>query len=78
MAAKRNKRVEAMRQNPKTVRPDELDVVLRGAGFTAEQRGSSHKVYRRGGRTLLVPQRTPFLKENYVKDALDLLEEPTT
>ncbi len=24
MAAKRNKRVEAMRQNPKTVRPDEL------------------------------------------------------
>ncbi len=31
--AKRDKRIAAMRLNPKNVRPDELDAVLQGVGF---------------------------------------------
>ena len=70
---KRDKRVERMRQNPRSVRPDELDTVFRDAGFTARQRGTSHKVYTDGIRSLSVPQHGPFLKPEYVERALDLL-----
>ena len=72
--AKRDTRLERMRRNPRNVRPDELDVALREAGFTAHQEGS-HKTYRHDGKKLTVPQRKPFLKSMYVKEALDLLED---
>jgi predicted RNA binding protein YcfA (HicA-like mRNA interferase family) len=72
--ATRDKRIAAMRRNPRNVRPDDLDAVLRGAGFTAHQEGS-HKTYRRHGRKLTVPQHTPFLKPVYVKQALDMIED---
>ena len=39
--AKREKRIEALRRNPRTVHPEELDVVLRNVGFVvAGQKGS--------------------------------------
>ncbi len=72
--AKRDKRIARMRQNLRTVRPDELDGVLKGAGFTAHQE-SSHKTYRRAGVKLTIPQHIPFLKPVYVRAALDLLAE---
>lgn len=71
--AKRDKRIERIRRNPKNVRPDEMDGILRDAGFTAHQEGS-HKTYRRDGQKLTIPQRKPFLKAVYVRDALDLLD----
>lgn len=70
-----DKRLERIRQNPKNVRPDDLDAVLVAAGFAPRQRGTSHKIYRRGEQTLSVPQRFPHLLEVYVKKALALLEE---
>jgi hypothetical protein len=72
--AKRDKRIAAMRRNPRNVRPDDLDVVLRAAGFTMRQQGTSHKVYTHGPHQLVIPQRHPFLLQDYVKDALDLLD----
>ena len=72
--AKRDKRIAAMRRNPRNVRPDDLDVVLRTAGFTMRQQGTSHKVYTQGPHQTVIPQRHPFLLQDYVKDALDLLD----
>ncbi len=72
---KRDKRIEAMRRNPKSVRPDELHAVLVSAGFTCRHDGTSHKLYKRGTEKLSVPQRHPYLLPHYVLDALDLLEE---
>ena len=69
--AKRDKRIERMRQDPKSVRPEDLDIALTNAGFTSHQEGS-HKTYRRDGEKLTVPQRTP-LKPVYVRQALDML-----
>jgi hypothetical protein len=63
-----------MRRNPKNVRPDELEVVLRGAGFSVRQQGTSHRIYVRGAQRVSVPQRHPFLLATYVRQALDLLD----
>ena len=72
--AKRDKRIAAMRRNPRNVRPDDLDVVLRTAGFTMRQQGTSHKGYTQGPHQTVIPQRHPCLLQDYVKDALDLLD----
>jgi len=63
-----------MRQNPKNVRPNELDTVLLAAGFMARHQGTSHKVYSYGSYVLPVPQRKPFLLPIYVTQALALLD----
>jgi predicted RNA binding protein YcfA (HicA-like mRNA interferase family) len=73
--AKRDKRIAAMRRNPSNVRPDDLDVVLRAAGFTMRQQGTSHKVYTRGEQQVVVPQHRPFLKAAYLRRALAVLGE---
>lgn len=69
-----DKRIAAMRRNPKNVRPDELNTLLITAGFTVRQQGSSHRVYSYGPYVLPVPQRKPFLLPIYVKQALVLLD----
>jgi predicted RNA binding protein YcfA (HicA-like mRNA interferase family) len=73
---KRDKRIEAMRRHPYNVRPDELDAILRHAGFRAHQEGG-HKTYRRAGQKITVPQHGGALKAIYVRQALDLLDAPT-
>lgn len=73
--AKRDKRIAAMRRNPKDVRPDDLDTVLRAAGFATRQQGTSHKVYSYGSYLLPVPQHPSPLKAIYVKQALALLDQ---
>jgi len=75
--ATRDKRIARMRNNPRNVRPEELDAVMRGAGFAARQKGTSHKYYTDGVRAISVPQHTPHLKPEYVTQALDLLDEAT-
>jgi len=78
MMTKRAKQLEQMRHNPRNVRPDDLDRVLRAAGFTVRQKGTSHKYYTDGTRSLSVPQHTPHLKPEYVEQALALLDEGKT
>lgn len=72
--AKRDKRLAKIRRNPKNVRPDDLDVALVAVGFSVRQQGTSHRVYTYGPYQLVVPQRHPFLLQDYVKDALDILD----
>jgi len=73
--AKRDKRTEAMRQNPRNVRPDDLDAVLKAAGYQVRNQSGSHKNYQRGSDSLVIPQHKPFLKPVYVRAALDALAQ---
>lgn len=68
---------DSMVNNPRTVRFEELDKLLRRAGFEVRQPGggSSHYVYRKKGKKLVVPYHKPFVKEVYVKRAVELVEE---
>ncbi|MCL6447251.1 MAG: toxin HicA [Armatimonadetes bacterium] len=70
------KLLEKIKRNPKTVRFDELDMVLRRAGFERSQPrgGSSHYVYRKGNRKLVVPRRQPYILQAYVIRAIKHLE----
>jgi len=77
--AKRDKRLEKIRNNPKDVRFEELDQLLRDYGFERRQAcsGSSHYVYRSRlmpDYLLTVPYRRPFLKAHYVREVLKLLD----
>lgn len=67
---------ESIVRNPTSVRFEELDKLLRRAGFEVSQPGggSSHYIYRKGGQRLVVPYNRPFLKSVYVKKAITLLE----
>lgn len=75
---KREKRLDAMRRNPKNMRPDDLDAVMRAAGCAVEHEGGSHKIYRHSGRQISVPQRKLFLLPEYVKQAVAILDELET
>jgi hypothetical protein len=79
-----SKRIQKLKakieQNPKHVRFEDLDKLLRGYGFAVRQprRGSSHYVYKRGQWLLTVPYRRPHIREHYVKEALAYIEEIET
>ncbi|MCL6478100.1 MAG: toxin HicA [Peptococcaceae bacterium] len=70
------KLLERIKRNPRTVRFEELDLVLRRAGFTRSQPGggSSHHIYRKGPHRLVVPFRQPYVLQTYVSRAIKLLE----
>ena len=67
---------DAAVNNPKAVRFEELDKLLRRAGFEVRQprSGSSHYFYRKGAKIISIPRHAPYLKAPYVKEALALLE----
>lgn len=74
---KRQKRVQKLFQNPKTVSFKELDQILKSFGFDERQpgSGSSHYIYIKGDTQISVPFRRPFVKEVYVKRVLELIGE---
>jgi len=72
-----DKRREEIERNPRHVRFEDLNALLRSYGFQRRQRsrGSSHYVYRRGRWHLTVPARRPHLRLYVVLDALAALRE---
>ena len=75
--SKSRKLLDRIRNNPKAVSFDDLDKVLRDCGFTCRQprSGSSHYFYTYGELTLSVPYKRPYVREIYVKHALELIEQ---
>lgn len=71
---KQDKRLERMRQNPQSVRPEEMDALLLSLGFVKRQKGS-HAVYKFGRHIQTIPYRKPFLLPIYVKQVLSMLDE---
>jgi len=74
---KREKRLARIRNNPKNVRFEELDRLLRDYGFERRQPsgGSSHYFYICAHYRLTVPRKRPFIKQIYVKQVIRQLEE---
>jgi hypothetical protein len=72
-----DKRRADIERNPRHVRFEDLDAVLRSYGFERRQRsrGSSHYVYRRGRWHLTVPAHRPHLRLYVVLEALTALRE---
>jgi hypothetical protein len=65
-----------IKNNPKTVSFDNIDRLLRLAGFEVRQPGggSSHYFYRKNEKCISVPYKRPFVREHYVKRVIELLE----
>ena len=67
--SKLEKLLQRIKNNPKTVRFEELDKILINAGYERTQpgSGSSHYSYRKQGRNpITIPHQRPFIHEVYV------------
>jgi len=73
--SKRDKAIERLRQNPKSVRFDEIDRLLLSLGFEKRQRGTSHATYSKGRNILTIPFHKPHILPVYVKNVLHILDE---
>ena len=74
--SKLEKLLQRIKNNPKTVRFEELDKILRREGYMPSQPrgGSSHYTYKKlGGRSLTVPRQLPYVNECYVRDVLEAI-----
>lgn len=66
-----------MKNNPKSIRFEELDKILNDVGFSCRQPkgGSSHYTYVLEDKLLTIPYNRPFIKVIYIKMAIRILEE---
>lgn len=74
--SKLEKLLDGIKNNPKSVRFDELDRILMSEGFTRRQpgSGSSHYIYSKGNTRLTVPYKKPYILEVYVKLVISVIE----
>lgn len=72
---KKEKLLHKFRQNPKNVRFEEVDKLLRSLGFEKRQKGSHATYIRKGQGRITIPFRKPFILPVYVKEVLKLLDE---
>ncbi len=71
------KLLQRIRNNPKTVKFDEIKKVLLKYGYVCTQpkEGSSHYTFRKGENLLTVPKHGAYVKEIYVRQVIDALDE---
>ena len=64
-----------IRNNPKAVRFDEIDKILKNAGFEVRQPrgGSSHYIYTKGNFIISIPKHNPYVKSVYVERVIEFL-----
>jgi hypothetical protein len=75
--SKKEKLVQKIRNNPKAVSFEDLVSILTWYGFTMRSpgSGSSHNVYTLGVHQITVPYKRPHVKECYVRQVLDILDQ---
>lgn len=75
MMSKILKLYHTIKNNPKAVSFEDIDKLLRWAGFEVRQPagGPSHFFYKRGDKCISVPYKRPYVREHYVKRALELI-----
>jgi hypothetical protein len=71
---KRDKRLEAMKNNPMGVRPQELENLLIGFGFVRRSGKGDHRWYTRGGHIVGVDFGKNPCKPVYVREAIAAIE----
>lgn len=69
------KLIKRIKNNPKTVRFEELDKLLLRAEFECRQPsgGSSHYTYYKGDKTVTIPRKLPYISRIYVLSAMDAI-----
>jgi hypothetical protein len=74
--SKKDKRLQAIRENPKNVRFDVLQGIMLNHGFveTTPSGGSSHYTYHKGIYRVTIPKDNPVNKI-YVKRAINIIDE---
>jgi predicted RNA binding protein YcfA (HicA-like mRNA interferase family) len=73
----RDKRIEAMRRNPRQVTADEMDAALQGLGFTCRSGKGDHRVYLHPklDYPVVIDVHRPQLKRYIVLQALEAIDE---
>lgn len=71
--SKREKLLQRFRNNPKTVRFEEIDRLLLKLGFDKRQVGS-HATYTLEQHLITIPFRKPYILPIYVKSILAILD----
>jgi predicted RNA binding protein YcfA (HicA-like mRNA interferase family) len=71
----REKLLAKIRNNPKSVRFDELAKLLGWYGFELRRVRGDHHIYCRGRYMIVVDLQRPHLHSYVVKDALKILDE---
>ena len=70
------KLLQRIMNNPKAVRFEELDKIMIKDGFTKRQsgKGTSHYVYTKEAKVLVVPFNKPYVNQIYVERAMKIID----
>ena len=73
--SKFEKLLERIKNNPKTVRFEELEKILLRYGFKESQSGggSSHYIFKKGEQVFTIPRHGQFVKAVYVLQVIEAL-----
>ena len=74
--SKFEKLLEKIKNNPKSVRFEEIEKVLLHSGFKESQSrgGSSHYNFRKDGQLFTIPRHGQFVKEVYILQVIEALD----
>ena len=73
--SKKEKLIEAIKNNPKNVRFEDLKKILENIGYTVINNGGSHYVFtKENSISLTIPYKRP-VKVVYVKQVIKIIEE---
>ena len=73
--SKKDKLIEAIKNNPKNVKFEDLKKILEDIGYISINRGGSHYLFtRKGSLSLTIPYKRP-VKIIYVKQVIRIIEE---
>ncbi|HIP26095.1 MAG TPA: type II toxin-antitoxin system HicA family toxin [Flavobacteriaceae bacterium] len=73
--SKKEKLIEAIKNNPKNVRFEDLKKILENIGYTAINNGGSHYVFtKEGSVSLTIPYKKP-VKVVYVKQVIKIIDD---
>lgn len=75
--SKHEKLLRKLRQSPKSIRFEDIDLVLEHFGFERRQPGggSSHYFYRYKHYRITIARHIPFIHSDAVKDVLRVIDE---
>jgi hypothetical protein len=73
--SKHEKRLERMRNNPKGIRPAQVDSLLIHYGFEKRRSGKNHCVYSYGIHILIVNFHRAYVHPKAIKEILDTFDE---
>ena len=74
--SKLEKLLQRIKNNPKTVRFEEIEKILLRHGFIESQSGSgsSHYIFKRDEKSVTIPRHGKFVNEVYILAAIAALE----